>query len=66
MTIEANNKRSGEDGVGSRGERKQVTILGVDNKGGRDSEFITVGSLTLATLTRVGQLATTCSYPWHL
>ena len=28
--------RREEDGVGNRGERKQVTTIGVDNKGGRE------------------------------
>ena len=48
------------DGVGNRGERKQVKTVGVGNKGERGSEFITSGFLTLATLTGVGQLAAIC------
>ena len=37
--------------------------LGVGNKGGNNSEFVTDGSLTLVTFTRLGQLTATCSNP---
>ena len=51
-------------GVGSRGGRgwrSEQTTVGVDNKEGRDSGFVTDDFLTLVTITGLGQLITTCS-----
>ena len=45
------------------GVAEQTTTVGVGNKGGRDSEFVSDDFLTLVIMTGLGQLTTTCSSP---
>ena len=49
------------DSRGGRGcQSEQTTIVEVGNKGRKDSGFVTDGSLTLVTLTGLGQLIAAC------